>query len=275
MPQIRGLSQFGDNRIALDDIDGWIESDKDPYPFELEQLSEDDAILARNAASLIPDGATLQFGIGGVPNEIARLLAEDKRQSLSIHSEMISDGVMHLHEAGLVENRKPVYDGVTVATFAIGSREFYDWLDGNDDVRMLPVSEINHSRIIRQLDRFVSVNSAMSVDLTGQVVAEHIGGHQYSGIGGHEAFVTAATESREGQSLLCLPSTVTIKGQRISRIAANTPTGSKVTTPRQHVQWVVTEHGSVNLYGMAQRDRAAALIEIAHPDFRDELRASL
>jgi acyl-CoA hydrolase len=275
MPSIGGLPEFGDNQIALSAVDAWVESDKTPYAVDPEPPNDVEMRVAANAVDLIPNGATLQFGIGRVPNEIARLLSEDSRRDVSIHSEMISDGVMHLHEAGTVENRKAVYDGVTTATFALGSRHFYDWLDGNPEVRMLPVSEINDACIIRRLDGFVSINGALAIDLTGQVVAEHAGGRQYSGIGGHESFVLAATESTEGRSLLCLPSTTAIDGKPISRISTHTPSDAKVTTPRQHVQWIVTEYGAVNLYGMPQRERSSALIEIAHTDFRDELRASI
>lgn len=275
MPRIGGMPEFGGNKIALSAVDAWVETDKTPFAVDPEPPNDVEMRVAANAVDLIPNGATLQFGIGRIPNEIARLLSEDSRRNVSIHSEMISDGVMHLHEAGAVENRKVVYDGVTAATFALGSRRFYDWLDGNPEVRMLPVSEVNDASIIRRLDGFVSINGALSVDLSGQVVAEHAGGRQYSGIGGHESFVLAATESTEGRSLLCLPSTAEVDGERVSRISADTPNDAKVTTPRQHVQWIVTEYGAVNLYGMPQRDRGSALIEIAHPDFRDELRESL
>jgi acyl-CoA hydrolase len=188
---------------------------------------------------------------------------------------MLSDGVMHLHQAGKITNRKGLYDGVSVATFAMGSTDLYRWLDGNPEVALLPVSATNDPALCRRLRRFVSVNGALMVDLSGQVAADHIGGQQYSGVGGHETFVMAAREAPEGKSLVCLKSTVTVGGQRISTIVPHLPAGATVTTPRHQTHWVVTEQGSVDLSALPQRARVDALIGIAHPDFRDSLRATV
>jgi acyl-CoA hydrolase len=179
---------------------------------------------------------------------------------------------MALHRAGKVTNRdKGLYDGVTVATFALGGADLYAWLDGNPDVRMLPVSATNDPALIRRLRRFVSVNGALSIDLRGQVAADHIGGRQYSGVGGAEAFVVGASEAPGGKSLLCLKSTATVQGQHISTIVPKLGADACVTTPRHHVQWVVTEHGAADVSALSDVERVRALIALAHPDFRAEL----
>jgi len=236
-----------------------------------EAPSPEETAIATHAAALIPDGATLQFGIGAVPDEIANLLASGARGDFGIHTEMISDGVMQLHRAGKVTNRKGLYDGVSVATFALGGAELYAWLDGNPDVRLLPVSAVNDPPLLRRLRRFVSVNGALSIDLLGQVAADYIGGKQYSGVGGAESFVMGAADAPGGTSMLCFKSTVTVGGRRISTIVPRLGDSTTVTTPRHHVQWVVTEHGTVDLSVLSDVERARALIGLAHPDFREEL----
>ena len=197
-----------------------------------------------------------------MPNEIARLLAEGPRGGFGIHSEMLSDGVMQLHEAGKVANRKGLYDGWTVATFALGTASLYPWLHNNPEVRILPVSAVNNPALTSKLRRFVSVNGALMVDLLGQVAADHVGGRQHSGVGGHENFVIGARAAEEGKSILCLKSTTTVQGKRISTIVPRMPETATVTTPRHHVQYVVTEYGVVDLSAMGDRARA----EAAHRD---------
>ena len=182
---------------------------------------------------------------------------------------------MHLHEAGKVTNRKPLYPGHTVATFALGSERLYRWLDGNAAVRMLPVTDVNDGWVLRQLPRLTSINGALSVDLAGQIAADSIGNRQYSGAGGHESFVSGAGAAPDGRSFLCLRSTATVGGKRVSTIVASFVVGTCVTTPRHHVQYVVTEHGAVDLSVLSDVERPRALIELAHPDFRDALRAAL
>ena len=272
MPRVDGLPEFGRNRVHLSEVDGWVEHAEELVALPAEQPSPEDLAIARHVAALVDDGSTLQFGIGAIPDEVARLLATGPRADLGIHTEMISDGVMHLHAAGKVTNRKGLYDGVSVGTFALGSQALYAWLHENPVVRMLPVGAVNDPALMRQLRRFVSVNGALAIDLSGQVAADHVGGRQYSGVGGHEAFVMGASEAPGGRSIVCLKSTATVRGERISTIVPALPAGTLVTTPRHHVQWVVTEHGAVDLSALGDVDRARALVEVAHPDFREGLR---
>jgi acyl-CoA hydrolase len=272
IPRLLGLPEHGAHRIHVSEVDAWVEHPNDPVPIPNPAASPEEMAIARHAAALVEDGATLQFGIGAVPDEIARLLAAGPLGGFGIHTEMVSDGVMALHRAGKVTNRdKGLYDGVTVATFALGGADLYAWLDGNPDVRMLPVSATNDPALIRRLRRFVSINGALSIDLRGQVAADHIGGRQYSGVGGAEAFVVGASEAPGGKSLLCFKSTVTVGGQRISTIVPKLGADACVTTARHHVQWVVTEHGAADVSALSDVERVRALIALAHPDFRGEL----
>jgi acyl-CoA hydrolase len=167
-----------------------------------------------------------------------------------------------------------VYDGFSVATFGAGSRALYQWIDQNPEVRMLPVGQVNDPAIIRLNRRMVSINGALAVDLSGQVMADTLGPRQYSGVGGHELFVIGAHDSEGGKSIICLHSTATVGGQTISTIVRDLPCGTPVSTPRHHVQYIVTEYGVANLGMLTDVQRAKALIEIAHPDFRDQLRAA-
>ena len=275
MPTVDGLPDLGRNRIHVSEVDAWVRHDEELLTLPSSDPSREERAIAHNVAEHIEDGSSLQFGIGAVPNEIAKILAHGQRGGFGIHTEMINDGVMHLHNAGKIENRKSVYSGFTVATFALGSEELYRWIDSREDVRMLPVGSVNDPAVMRQLHRFVSVNAALSIDLLGQVAADHIGGRQYSGVGGHHAFITGAGEAPEGKSFLCMKSTANIGGQTISTIVPTLPVGSTVTTPRHLIQWVVTEHGSVDISALGHRERAEALIELAAPQFRSELRAAL
>ena len=221
------------------------------------------------------DGATLQIGIGAVPNMVATKLAEGPGGGYGVHSEMFTDGLMHLHQAGKVTNdAKRLFNGVSVTTFALGSSELYAWLDGNEDVAFVPVQVVNDPTVIAQNHAFVSINGALSVDLYGQVVADNIEGRQISGVGGHEDFVAGAEMRLDDHSLICLRSTAVSNGVTRSRIVPVLPEGSVVSTPRHHTGVVITEHGSADLSGRTVRERAVALAEIAHPDFRDELRAA-
>jgi acyl-CoA hydrolase len=170
-----------------------------------------------------------------------------------------------------VSNHKGVFDGFSISTFAAGSAELYRWMDRNPEVRMLPVAEVNDPAIIRRNRRMVSINGAMAIDLTSQVMADTLGRRQYSGVGGHELFVIGAHDCPDGKSIICLHSTATVGGRPVSTIVAELPSGTPVTTPRHHVQYVVTEHGIANLGLLPARARAEALIAIADPAFRDEL----
>ncbi len=275
MPRVDGLPEFGRNRVRLSEVDAWVEHDAELVNLPVKPPSQEDLAIARRVSDHIQAGAILQFGIGAIPDEIGRILAEGPLGNFGIHTEMISDGVMRLHEAGKVTNRKPLYDGFTVATFALGSAKLYGWLDGNPAVRMLPVVEVNGASVLSQLPRLTSINGALSIDLAGQVAADWVGGRQYSGAGGHESFVSGAGAAPEGRSFLCLKSTANLGGNRVSTIVPAFSEGTRVTTPRHHVQYVVTVHGAVDLSLLSDSERPSALIELAHPDFRESLRASL
>lgn len=272
MPRVLGLGRFGGHRIHVSEIDCLLESDRGVFELAPEKVTDADRAIAEHVEALVPDGATLQFGIGGVPNLVAGLLARSHKGDFGIHTEMFVDGIRELHEAGKVTNQKGIFDGFSIATFAAGTRELYRWMDGNPEIRMLPVEQVNNPAVIGQNRRMVSINSAIALDLSGQVMADTIGPRQYSGVGGHELFVMGAANSLGGKSILCLHSTAVVDGRRVSRIAAELPRGTRVTTPRHHVQYVVTEYGVADLGMATHRERARALAEIAHPDFRDELR---
>jgi acyl-CoA hydrolase len=209
-----------------------------------------------------------------VPNMVATALAAGTGGDYGVHSEMFTTGLMRLHQSGKVTNRaKGVFDGVSVTTFALGTTELYHWLDGNADVAFLPVDVVNDPTVIGRNRRLVSINGALCLDLYGQVVADNIDGKQISGVGGHEDFVAGAELHIDAHSLICLPSTVTTGDTVHSRIVPLLPEGSVVSTPRHHTGVVVTEYGAAELSGLTVRERARALADIAHPDFREELHA--
>ncbi len=265
------------HRFHVDEIDVLIETDR--APFELADAPPTDAerAIAEFATRYVHDGCTLQTGIGGIPSQVAKLLADGPGGDFGIHSEMFTTGLMHLHRAGKVTNRKSIssapgrFDGFSVTTFAAGVRELYDWLHDNDDVRFLPVHIVNSAELIAENRDMVTINGALSIDLAGQVVADTIVGKQFSGIGGHEDFVGAPTLSDDGRSLICLPSTSTVAGVLVNRVLVKLPYGSIVSTPRHQVDIVITEHGIAELQGRTVRERARALAAISHPQFRDEL----
>ena len=220
-------------------------------------------------ADLVEDGATLQMGIGAIPDAVlARLF--DKR-GLGVHTEMFSDGLVALVEAGVVTNEhKRVHAGRTVTSFVSGSRRLFDFVDDNAQVEFHPCQRTNDTALIRQNPRVTAINSALQIDLTGQVCADSLGHRIYSGIGGQMDFIRGAALSPGGKPIIALPSTA--RGGTVSRIVPTLSPGSGVVTTRGHVHWVVTEHGAVNLHGMSLRQRADALISIADPDFRADLR---
>jgi acyl-CoA hydrolase len=274
MPRIDGLEALGGNRVHVSEVDFLVEYDEELVTLPHEDPSAEELAVARLVCDRVHPEAILQFGIGAIPNEIARILAERDGGAYGIHSEMVSDGVMRLHEAGKVTNRKPVYDGVTAATFALGSDALYRWLDRNPLVRMLPVTDVNGADVLGRLPRLTSVNGALAIDLTGQVAADSVAGRQHSGAGGHESFVSGARAAPDGMSFLCLKSTATVGGRRISTIVPRFDRDTLVTTPRHHVQFVVTEHGAVDLSVLDDLERPRALAEIADPEFRDTLRSA-
>jgi acyl-CoA hydrolase len=255
-------------------IDVLVEADGEPYVLDDPAPTEQDAAIAGHALQFVTDGSTLQTGIGAVPNMVATTLAHGAGGGYGVHSEMFTTGLMRLHQAGKVTNEaKGVFDGVSVTTFALGTSDLYRWLDQNAEVAFLPVDVVNDPTVIGGNRELVSINGALCLDLYGQVVADSIDGKQISGVGGHEDFVAGADLHVDSHSLICLSSTVTVGGVLHSRILPLLPEGAVVSTPRHHTGVVVTEYGAAELTGLTVRERAAALTEIAHPDFRDELRA--
>lgn len=271
-PNTYGLPPEHPHALEPREIDLLIASDRAPR--ELPEEASDPAVdaIAEHAIRLIPDAATLQTGIGAIPSRVVARLAAGPGGDYGIHSEMFTTGFMHLHRAGKVSNRrKGIFEGFSVATFAMGTRELYDWLDGRSDVRFLPVDVVNDPTTIGRNRRMISLNGGLEIDLQGQVVADAIHGVQYSGIGGHEDFVAGAGLGEDDRSLLCLPATTQIDGRLVSRITRQLGAGSLVTTPRHQVDVVVTEYGVAELAGRSVEERALRLAAIAHPDFREEL----
>jgi len=223
--------------------------------------------IGRNIAELIEDGATLQLGIGTIPDQVLKNLTQHRH--LGIHTEMMSDGVVPLIQSGAIDNsRKQLNKGKTVTSFMAGTRLLYDFVDDNPEIEVLDISYVNDTSVIRKNNNMVAINSAIEIDLTGQVCADSIGTYQYSGIGGQMDFMRGASLSPGGKPIIALPS-VTNKG--ISRITPFLKEGAGVVTTRGHVHWIITEYGRVNLFGMNLKQRAKALIALAHPDHRENL----
>lgn len=271
-PRTVGLPPDHRHALHVDEVDVIIEGDANPFELADKESTDADEAIAQFVAEYIPDGATLQTGIGGIPNTVAALLADGPGGGYGIHSEMFTTGLMRMCKAGKVTNdHKGEFDGFAVTTFAAGTAELYEWLDGNEEVRFLPVDIVNSPENISRNREMITINGAMSIDLAGQVIADTIGGRQFSGIGGHEDFIAGAGLHLSDRSLICLPATTEVDGQTVSRIAGVAETGSIVTTPRHQVDVVITEFGAAELQGKTVRERAEALAGIAHPDFRDGL----
>jgi 4-hydroxybutyrate CoA-transferase len=232
------------------------------------EIGEVERSIGGHIAGLIRDGDCLQLGIGAIPDAVLGFL--DGKRDLGIHSEMISDGVMRLAEKGIINGKKKrIHPGKIVITFAMGTAGFYRWLDGNPMIDAYPVDYTNDPSVIAQNDNMVSINSAINVDLLGQVAADAIGPRQYSGVGGQVDFVRGATRSRGGRSIIALPATA--KDGTVSRVTAAFERGQAVTTSRNDVDYVVTEYGAAHLRGRTMRRRAEELIAVAAPQFRDGL----
>jgi 4-hydroxybutyrate CoA-transferase len=258
----------GNSLVPLDRIRAFVHSDR-PLPEHPPNTptSVEDAI-GEQAARLVPDGATLQMGIGAIPDAVLRRLFD--KHDLGVHSEMFSDGVVDLAEAGVITNRrKQLHPGRMVTSFVVGTRRLYDFVNDNAFVEFHPCDHTNDTARIRKHDNMVAINSAIEIDLSGQVCADSIGFRIYSGIGGQMDFIRGSALSTGGKPIIALPSTAA-RGT-VSRIVPALKPGSGVVTTRGHVHWIVTEYGCVNLFGLALRQRAEALISIAHPDFRREL----
>lgn len=271
-PRTHGLRDRHPHRLHLSEIDVVIPTDRTPVVLADAELSEVEPAIAAHARRFIVDGSTIQTGFGSIPSAIATELARHDGGDYGVHSEMFTTGLMRLHQAGKVTNAaKGIFEGVSVTSFAAGTPELYEWLDDRTDVAFLPVSIVNDPAVIAANHRMVTINGAVSVDLAGQIIADTVGGLQFSGVGGHEDFVSAAGLQLEDRSLVCLPSTATVGDEVVSRIVSGFRAGSIVSTPRHQTDVVITEFGVAELRGRTVRERARALASIAHPDHRDEL----
>jgi 4-hydroxybutyrate CoA-transferase len=259
----------GNTLVHIDRVSTWIHTDRPLHIHERTVPTPVEEEIGQHAANLIPDGATLQMGIGAIPDAVLRRLMN--KHDLGIHTEMFSDGVVDLAEAGVITNRlKKVHPGRIITSFVAGTKRVYDFVNDNPFVEFHPCDHTNDTARIRRNNLAVAINSAIEVDLSGQVCADSIGTRIFSGIGGQMDFMRGSALSKGGIPILALPSTAA-KG-KLSRIAPILAPGAGVVTTRGHVHWIVTEYGAVNLFGKSLRQRAEALISIAHPDFRAELR---
>jgi acyl-CoA hydrolase len=261
---------LGDSFIHVSQIDLAVECDVQPYELPVLSIGDVERSIGQHIAELVPDGATLQLGIGAIPSATALFLRDKK--DLGIHTEMFTDSIVDLVEAGVITGaRKERNRGKIVTSFMMGTKRLYDFVHDNPEVEMRPVDFTNDTHVIRSFSRMVAINSAIEVDLTGQVVADSIGHRLYSGVGGQMDFVRGAGLATEGRAFIALPSTAA--GGTSSRIVSSIKEGAGVVTTRAHVRTVVTEWGVAELFGRSLCERAKALIAIAHPDFRDSLTA--
>jgi acyl-CoA hydrolase len=261
---------LGESFIHVDDIDLAVEVDVAPYEHPNGPIGEVERRIGQYVAELIPNGATIQLGIGAIPAATALALMDHR--DLGVHTEMFTDAVVDLVEAGVVTGaRKERNRGKIVTAFLMGTRRLYDFVDNNPMVEMRSVDFTNDTHVIRSFTGMTAINSAIEVDLTGQVVADSIGRRIYSGVGGQMDFMRGAALAPEGRAIIALPSTAA--HGTVSRIAPVIAASAGVVTTRAHVRTVVTEYGVAELFGRSLRERAAALIGIAHPDHRDRLRS--
>ncbi|MDA1329866.1 MAG: acetyl-CoA hydrolase/transferase family protein [Chloroflexi bacterium] len=260
---------LGDSFIHIKHIDMAVEVDYALPEAHFKDITAEQEAIGEHIGEMIPNEATLQLGIGAIPNAVLKEL--DGKQDLGIHTELFSDGVIELVEKGIITNaRKTLHPGKTVAGFLFGSQKLYDFVDDNAMIELHPTSYVNDPFIIAQNHKMVAINSAIEVDLTGQVVADSIGDRLYSGIGGQIDFIRGAAHSLGGLPIIALPSTAL--GNSTSRIVLRLRPGSGVVTSRGDVHYVVTEFGVASLHGKSVRERSRELINIAHPKFQDELR---
>ncbi len=257
----------GDGIIHIDRIDFGVDVNVPIYASTISTPTEVEAKIGKTVAELVEDGATLQMGIGNIPNAVLHNLTNHKR--LGIHTEMFSDGILPLIEKGIITGEdKEVKTGKIVTCFAMGTKNLYDFIDDNPIVHFKEAAYTNDTAVIRRNPKVTAINSAIEIDLTGQVCADSIGMFQYSGVGGQMDFIRGASLSKGGKPIIAMPS-VTNKG--ISKITPFLKPGASVTTTRAHVHYVATEYGVVNLFGKGLEQRAKALISIAHPDHRETL----
>jgi acyl-CoA hydrolase len=258
---------FGQAMIPMKMIDIFVEDNTPLEPAHFSTPDEIETAIGRNCAALIEDGACLQMGIGAIPNAALACLTNHK--DLGVHTEMFADGVLELVEKGVITGANKVVDkGKLVSTFLMGSQKVYDFIHNNPQVMMMDVGYTNDPFIIAQQPKMTAINSALSIDLTGQVNADSVGIKHYSGIGGQVDFIYGASRAPQGKAIIAMPS-VTKKG--VSKIAPTLLEGAGVVTSRFHMHWFVTEYGAVNLYGRTLQERARLLTSVAHPDHRDSL----
>jgi len=261
----------GDSFIHVSAIDLAVECDVPPYEHYVGEIGPIEARIGANVADLVRDGATLQLGIGTIPAAVAMCLRD--KVDLGVHTEMFTDAIVDLVEAGVVTGaRKERNRGKIVTAFMMGTPRLYAFVDNNPMIEMRPVDFTNDTHVIRSFSRMTAINSAIEVDLTGQVVADSIGHRMYSGVGGQMDFIRGAALASEGRAIIALPSTAA--DGRFSRIVGELKAGAGVVTTRAHARTIVTEHGVAELFGKSLRERAQALIAIADPAFRDELTAA-
>jgi acyl-CoA hydrolase len=262
---------FGDTHVHVKDVDHFVEHDQEVPSLPAPQPSPTDLSIGGHIAELVDDGSTLQLGIGGIPNAAA--LALKGKKDLGVHTEMMVDSMMELYEQGVVTNkRKALVKDKFVATFAMGSRKLYDWLDDNMAVEFRRGSWVNDPAVLRRNSRMVSINTCLMVDLTGQVASESIGTRQYSGTGGQTDTAVGAMEAYDGLGKSIIACASTAKDGTLSTIVPTLPQGTAVTLHRAHLDHVVTEHGIAYMRGRTVRERAHALIAVAHPDHRNDLK---
>lgn len=259
---------FGNCHIHISQVEAVVESEHPIVTLPPSHVGDVERAIARNVADLISDGATLQIGIGGIPDAVVAQLMT--KNDLGLHTEMLGDGPLALIDAGVVNNsQKNVNRGKAVATFALGSERLYEWMDRNPSIEMRPVDEVNAPAIAALNDNLHSINSTMAIDIMGQCASEGVGRRTYSGSGGQFDFVRAANISKGGRSIIAVPATA--KGGTLSTIVLAHEPGTPITTLRNDVNYVCTEFGTAKLRGASLHERAEQLISIAHPDFRDQL----
>lgn len=264
MPRVHG-----DTFIHVSKVDKIVEVSEDLYEIEPPKITSVEKAIGEHIASVIEDWSTLQLGIGAIPDAVLGFLRDKK--DLGIHTEMVSDGIMKLIQDGVITGaKKTLHRGKVVATFLLGTRKLYEFADDNPIFELHPVDYTNDPYVIAQNEKMVAVNSAIEVDITGQVCADSIGTYIYSGFGGQLDFVRGTSRSKGGKPIIAIPSTT--KDGKISKIVPELKLGAGVVTTRADVHYVATEYGIVNLHGKSLRERAELLISIAHPDFRDSLR---
>ncbi len=262
----------GDSFVHISRVDRFIRTNRPLLYHEPTPVTDVDMAIGRQIADLIEDGSTLQLGIGAVPAAV--LMQMTDKNDLGVHTEMFSDGVVDLVRAGVITNRrKTVHPGHIVTSFASGTQKLFDFIDDNPTVEFHPCDYTNDTALIRRHDRMVAVNSAIEIDLTGQICADSLGHRMFSGGGGQMDFMRGAALAAHGKPVIALPSTAA--DGKCSRIVPALRAGAGVVTTRAHVHWVVTEYGAVNLHGLTLRGRGEALVSIAHPDFRAELKRAM